>query len=614
MLIGDVIEYAATSSEPPKVAFFHFDAEHADKRTHFNAWRALNAQFFHKFKRDKDIIDTISMLMDMSGSGQFHASDDEVEALLRIFIDDGPTYLLFDGVDECINHMTFLKSLYDICKDSDTRILFLSRPTVSFPLSYKRSAKGVWKLRLGASENLMDIKTYLDEGISHIAQNRLVAGDLSAETIVQKLSERANGMFLWAKLMTRYLSCPALTPLERLEAIEELNMLQGLEAIYVKILQVLETRYQKERALVYKILKWMVVALRPMKIGELHTALAISPGQPTGKTSYIVDFEQCLVVSCLGLVEIRMGHVHFIHSSVQEFLLSKDPSTAILDFDQKWAHLSLAMVCLSFLAYDVPRMPLSVLDPMHMTDSNDLGSVDTGLPNQQLLALRLRRTYQNITSEETSLNHISNVMGKLVPPAARVNFLDNELPFVGYASLFWARHCQHSFGDFFEGFINTSDSKIISNVPIFAELLSTFLVSRGLLTTWVEGCYLYGEVPDISNLVNPVSKLGQHNFPTGSARREYLWMVAGLHQASAALRELGDVHSYLLFSEPAEIWGPMIMKATDPEFWPMWSPSVKLNKSQRDEKMIPVEASEPQASLGEPSAMHQRSAVSALAM
>jgi hypothetical protein len=44
-------------------------------------------------------------------------------------------------------------------------------------------------------------------------------------------------MFLWASLMIVYLNSDFLTPADRNEVITELNLFEGLEILYLRILQ-----------------------------------------------------------------------------------------------------------------------------------------------------------------------------------------------------------------------------------------------------------------------------------------------------------------------------------------------------------------------------------------
>lgn len=120
------------SNEIRQVAYFHFDCNHDRKRHLFSAWRAFAAQLVQNFKQDKVTIDLVSMLVSSASSGQSGGSDDEVDELLFVLLQRASIYLVVDGLDECEDSETLLKSLHRLCENSDTRIIFLSRPAIDF--------------------------------------------------------------------------------------------------------------------------------------------------------------------------------------------------------------------------------------------------------------------------------------------------------------------------------------------------------------------------------------------------------------------------------------------------------------------------------------------------
>src|SRR5262249_12342732 len=61
------------------LAFFHFDLRRPEKREESDALRAITTQLFHQNQTATDIIDAISLIMDVSGSGKPRASDDDIQ-------------------------------------------------------------------------------------------------------------------------------------------------------------------------------------------------------------------------------------------------------------------------------------------------------------------------------------------------------------------------------------------------------------------------------------------------------------------------------------------------------------------------------------------------------
>ena len=115
-----------------------------------------------------------------------------------------------------------------------------------------------------------------------------------------------------------------------------------------------------------------------------------------------MDLEHTLGASSLGLVEVNDGRVQFIHTSVQEFLTNADLFNASFTPSKTEARLSLSLVCLSYLVYDLPTTLLSWCGE---TTSNSVPNL--GLALQQLDRGRkitgilhpLRRTEEELRSE-----------------------------------------------------------------------------------------------------------------------------------------------------------------------------------------------------------------------
>jgi hypothetical protein len=83
-------------------------------------------------------------------------------------------------------------------------------------------------------------------------------------------------MFLWVRLLVEYLHLPALTLRERLEAIRNLNRLEGADALYNAILEGLECQFAgRSRINVRRIFQWVARARRPLHVDELRVAVSV---------------------------------------------------------------------------------------------------------------------------------------------------------------------------------------------------------------------------------------------------------------------------------------------------------------------------------------------------
>lgn len=596
------------------VAFFHFDGEDEGKRSRSKAWRAIVAQLLHESKNDRGVIDAATILMDEGGTGQLLASDNEIGELLGILLHRLSVFLVLDGVDECRDWDQLLLDLWELCERSDTKVVLLSRPTLRFPPPYYGKRRDTsWRVRLTSSQNNADIEMLLETHLESMLERGLIPAYRTDLNLVDEIALRSSGMFLWVRLLLNYVACPVLSPAERLQALQETNLLEGLEKMYTYILQVIESRYAREKTFVFQVLNWMLVAYRRMSFGEIHTATAIRPGYPTAEDSYIVDFEHTLCSSSLGLIEVNGGKVQLIHTSVRDYLASGVSSKTTFKALKNEAHLSLSSVCLSYLTYDIPTTPLSwhsetaasVLphigsalqqfqrgtsrihksDPLGPSEETmkaefrrilDADFVANAPVPQHPTSARKRRRAESFSAEQSKESQTDETEQQVSRRGAEV---ESHFPLLGYAARHWHEHVKDSLAGCHLPLTATD----FATCNDFLTILSTFILDRKLVTSWVEACSLYGFIPSVQHLVGPLSRLGYHHRTPGLAQREFLWMCAGLRQLSAALQHLEATHRELLNAKPAAIWSHAIRASTDAEFWPLWEPPGKREDGDPDD-------------------------------
>lgn len=89
-------------------------------------------------------------------------------------------------------------------------------------------------MTLEHKQNLENIRRYLRRLIKHMIDDDTLSEEVDVERTVEKLSNRANCMFLWVTLLVEnlYIASPALTMSQRHHTIKNLNRLEGLDALY----------------------------------------------------------------------------------------------------------------------------------------------------------------------------------------------------------------------------------------------------------------------------------------------------------------------------------------------------------------------------------------------
>jgi hypothetical protein len=111
--------------------------------------------------------------------------------------------MIFDGIDECADQCEFFARLEEMdytCKNCS--LALFSRPTIRLPRRFKQD---YFCIDLKTTQNLEDICCFLRPKIRELVDDEVLAPNAHIEDIVTKISNRANGMFLWATLFIEYL-------------------------------------------------------------------------------------------------------------------------------------------------------------------------------------------------------------------------------------------------------------------------------------------------------------------------------------------------------------------------------------------------------------------------
>lgn len=454
----------------------------------------------------KEIIDQLAILMDAEGSGQLTASDEEISAALSLLLAILPSIVLvFDGIDECECYELFLEQLRDICHTTPVKILLLSRPTVQLPDRFPHLS-----LHLDQTWNLSDIKLFIRPKVAQLHGRRLLPPNLGTDEVVESLSSRAEGMFLWAYLMMSYLGCRALSPKEREDAIVSPKFTEGLDDVYDKICGILDRGYPKEKNRVRHIFEIIYIATRPLQVSELEVALAIVPGAQTDPANIIVDLEETLPIICGALVDVHTNRtVRFVHSSFRDFLVApyRWRHGAFLTVQERRSHVLLSTACLSYIAYDLPSTSIC-----------------------RAISAKDRAT-------------------------AKASF-----PFIEYA-LYWTEHAAQGFD-----VSSRPDEKLETTVEDdFYTLLTKFLNRPLSVTVWIESSWIFQSDPSLSRLLSGYD-------PTTSLEPVSLMTTGSLamtmvRELEGQLKSLSAEWKHLLRKDPQAIWGHSVTAFSRSSFW-----------------------------------------------
>ncbi|KAI1501805.1 hypothetical protein F5X99DRAFT_381098 [Biscogniauxia marginata] len=273
---------------------------------------------------------------------------DLVSAASLVPSQTGYVHLIVDGLDECDSD-TQAKTIRMLERIVSTALL--SGSTVCKVLLSSRISQVITKKsRHKQTISLSDEKDNMEKAIRHYAAQRLGAlrprlfqmgiSDDNIKTIGFRIATKADGMFLWARLVLEYLATNML--FHRDEIMRAADVLpRKLSEFYGQILMQLTSHFDdRSVARMRSILGWIAFAKRPLRKVEFRSALAFSTGDQ--KASELPP--QYVFGMCIPLVEERRDSTFaFIHVSVRDFLQSSE-SNVILNEETALSEQGLATV------------------------------------------------------------------------------------------------------------------------------------------------------------------------------------------------------------------------------------------------------------------------------
>ena len=298
-----------------------------------------------------------------------------VEALWRIFEsmfrdpDFGTIYCVLDGLDECDegSSRVIITKLCDfflangsVSAPGGFKLIAVSRE-LPRPITQKLSDFPRLKLDPDSDDKINnDIKRFTSVKVSELSNIHNFGIKLRAY-IESALLERAEGTFLWVGFVANELLQKD-TCTEVVDTLESLP--KGLPGIYGRmLLQIKEDRWNTTAS----ILRWVVMALRPLTLPELAIALGTRAPEIISGDQAIQDH----VRSCGAFVKIKEDGIGLVHQSARDYLLreepDKDPMLERFRIKQKEANFELARTCFEYIQNGpFSNGPIDIRDTLHL--------------------------------------------------------------------------------------------------------------------------------------------------------------------------------------------------------------------------------------------------------
>ncbi|RGP77369.1 hypothetical protein FLONG3_4507 [Fusarium longipes] len=285
--------------------------------------------------------------------------------ILRMLLDKKKTLtvpvVLIDALDECSDweETRVLNELIALADQPQPKIRLLlssrSEPGIRDVL------KTYQTVFVTSEKTYADIKAYVDFTLSKSKLATLQQG-LLLPRIVDKLTSKSNGQFLWAKLVLYELR--KVTFIREIEDILD-NTPSGLHKAYLRIFERLAREPSRRQETAISLFSWLACSERFLSLEEIECALALREGdQSLEPDARMIDLQSLLDDVCGSLVEVIQQSdkvvVRFVHFTIKEFLTApshvwetSDRATLRFRIDRPAAHRYLASTCLTQLSFPV---------------------------------------------------------------------------------------------------------------------------------------------------------------------------------------------------------------------------------------------------------------------
>ena len=333
--------------------FFAFSSSDGSRQNFGDVVKALIWQLLVETKNSEsvDIVQRLRLEGRRTFSELWEAFTSIIASLVK------PVYCIIDGIDECTDFdRTISRKIVQTLETcTNLRVLLLGRPHVLQAHSHNLDSL---KIEITSTMLKQDLEIFIND---EIAKSAILSLLELRETVFRILKDKSNGMFLWVRLMVDDLKRSS----SKSELRERLQSLPcGLEDAFQIVFWRLSHKLDEyEQLFAQNTLALMTVCCRPLHFSEIRYLHALrcrslaTAAQPLEEYLLLQPPQRILDIFG-GLVSMADGFLHFIHSSVREFLVRSEdrwtrvPDGVVLDFrvDTINTHRSFSWLCLDHLA------------------------------------------------------------------------------------------------------------------------------------------------------------------------------------------------------------------------------------------------------------------------
>lgn len=359
MLSSSLIAYMKAHQVSSPVAYFFCDEGNSAKKTSIGILRSLIAQLI---AGNTDLVQLARDVIIKSGQEKATTFSKLFDLFKLIVVHRShPIFVIIDALDECEDgrESALLQQLVELSANHQFHLSIFSR---SEP--WLRVALSAWS-SFEITSNVIeeDMTLYIQKAVQRPPLSKIPDSTLG-HRITQALISKADGQFLWTRLM--------IESLEKATFLSEINQIlsdvpRGLGQLYGRILEKLLAENQRRQRAAQIMLMWLACAERHLTVTELATALAVRPGAAEiDPDDRVLDLTGFLEDVCGSLVKISEPSedraervVSFVHLTVKEYLLvseelcsSQQIPVAKFRVIRPEANQYLASICITYLNFD----------------------------------------------------------------------------------------------------------------------------------------------------------------------------------------------------------------------------------------------------------------------
>ena len=257
--------------------------------------------------------------------------------------DCSKTYLIVDALDECQDSDVeeFLRALVMNGLHSPDRggvkWLLTSRPLDSAERTLLAGYDQVqMSLELESHHLSKAVQSYITHKVNELSHRGEYERPLK-EQVEFQLHQKCEETFLWVSLVCKRLE--EVSPDEVLVTLQKIP--HGLHSLYGQAFKQLSCGKTKKIRMCMRLLKVMMLAYRPLRIGEFAAVAGFQDDEDVALTS--------IITRCASFLRLREQSVEFVHQSARDYL-AEGNQQLILDSHGIHGHCDIALNCLSHLS------------------------------------------------------------------------------------------------------------------------------------------------------------------------------------------------------------------------------------------------------------------------